>query len=171
MSYCFIYFGKRNLQIIVIFKHLKLVLHCFTDRKKDLIKLQAGEYIALAKVETQLKLCPLVDNLCVYADSNRMYVVALVVPNMKNLENLAKEMNIVIGWPYICEEPEIIAAVLKSIQAQGVRSKLAKFEIPQKVTMVPDVWTPDTGLVTPAFKLKRKNIELFYLSKILRMYK
>ncbi|ESO09269.1 hypothetical protein HELRODRAFT_190440 [Helobdella robusta] len=140
------------------------------DRKKDLIKLQTGEYIALAKVETQLKLCPLVDNLCVYADSNKMYIVCLVVPNRKNLESLAHEMGLSIGWPYICEDENINKAVLTSLQMQAVKSKLNKFEIPQRLTMVPDVWTPDTGLVTPAFKLRRKNIESFYFTEILRMY-
>ena len=38
-----------------------------TDRKKDLVKLQHGEYIALAQVETVLKMCPLVDQICVVA--------------------------------------------------------------------------------------------------------
>lgn len=37
------------------------------DRKKDLVKLQAGEYVSLGKVEACLKLCPLIDNICVFA--------------------------------------------------------------------------------------------------------
>lgn len=40
----------------------------FPDRKKDLVKLQAGEYVSLGKVEAVLKSCPLVDNICVYAN-------------------------------------------------------------------------------------------------------
>lgn len=38
------------------------------DRKKDLVKLQAGEYVSLGKVEAMLKSCPLVDNICAYAN-------------------------------------------------------------------------------------------------------
>lgn len=37
------------------------------DRKKDLVKLQAGEYVSLGKVEAALKNCPLIDNICAYA--------------------------------------------------------------------------------------------------------
>lgn len=37
------------------------------DRKKDLVKLQIGEYVPLGKVEATLKNCPLVDNICAYA--------------------------------------------------------------------------------------------------------
>jgi len=44
------------------------------DRKKDLVKLQLGEYVSLGKVESQLKTHPLVENICVYGDS---YQVAL----------------------------------------------------------------------------------------------
>lgn len=44
---------------------------CFPDRKKDLVKLQAGEYVSLGKVEAILKNCPYVDNICAYA--NRYY--------------------------------------------------------------------------------------------------
>ena len=51
------------------------------DRKKDLVKLQQGEYVSLAKVETALKLSPLVENLCVFADSSKNFTVALVTPN------------------------------------------------------------------------------------------
>uniref|UniRef100_A0A3Q4GMK3 long-chain-fatty-acid--CoA ligase n=1 Tax=Neolamprologus brichardi TaxID=32507 RepID=A0A3Q4GMK3_NEOBR len=38
------------------------------DRKKDLVKLQAGEYVSLGKVEAMLKNCPLIDNICAYAN-------------------------------------------------------------------------------------------------------
>lgn len=39
-----------------------------SDRKKDLVKLQAGEYVSLGKVESALKNCSLIDNICAYAN-------------------------------------------------------------------------------------------------------
>lgn len=55
---------------------------CFKiiDRKKDLVKLQVGEYVSLGKVESELKTCPYVDNICVYGDATKQFCVALVVP-------------------------------------------------------------------------------------------
>ena len=48
------------------------------DRKKDLVKLQLGEYVSLGKVEATLKTNHLVENICVYGDPYKKYTVALV---------------------------------------------------------------------------------------------
>ena len=71
------------------------------DRKKDLVKLQHGEYVSLSKVESELKTCPLVDNICVYADSTRKFVVALLMPNTEKLMNVAHESNHIIYSNYL----------------------------------------------------------------------
>ena len=51
------------------------------DRKKDLVKLQLGEYVSLGKVEARLKTHPLVENVCVYGDPYKKFTVALIVPS------------------------------------------------------------------------------------------
>lgn len=61
------------------------------DRQKDLVKLQHGEYVSLGKVESELKINSLVDNICIYADPTKMFPVALLVPNFDQLKNLAEK--------------------------------------------------------------------------------
>merc|ERR1719334_1014318 len=130
------------------------------DRKKDLVKLQAGEYVSLGKVETGLINCPLVDNLCVYADSFKDFVVALVVPNASNVKKAAGKLGVDTSkWDEVVVNPLVEKEVLKGLQEAGNKAKLERFELPQRVCLVSEVWTPDSGLVTDAFKLKRKNIE------------
>lgn len=51
-----------------------------------------------------------------------------------------------------------------------ITGKLEKFEIPTAIKMVPEAWTPDMGLVTAAFKLKRKDIQLKYQKELNRLY-
>jgi long-chain acyl-CoA synthetase len=40
----------------------------------------------------------------------------------------------------------------------GKQGRLEKFEIPMKIKLLPEPWTPESGLVTAALKLKRENI-------------
>ena len=49
-------------------------------------------------------------------------------------------------------------------------AKLQRFEIPQKLLLCSEMWTPDKELVTEALKLKRKNIQRFYQQDIEKMY-
>jgi len=109
--------------------HYTSMLSMLLDRKKDLVKLQAGEYVSLAKVETSLKLCSLIDNLCLYADSSKMFTVALVVPNRKNLEALAQVIGIAndVHWPELCDHLAIEKEVLSQLQAHGLKSNYCFF--------------------------------------------
>ena len=45
-----------------------------------------------------------------------------------------------------------------------------KFEIPKAITLLPELWTPDSGLITAAMKLKRKEIENRFCNQIDYMY-
>nr|XP_042706995.1 long-chain-fatty-acid--CoA ligase 4 isoform X2 [Chrysemys picta bellii] len=140
------------------------------DRKKDLVKLQAGEYVSLGKVEAALKNCPLIDNICAYAKSDQSYVISFVVPNQKKLTVLAEQKGVQGTWVEICNNPIMEAEILKEIKEVADKMKLERFEIPIKVRLSPEPWTPETGLVTDAFKLKRKELKNHYLNDIERMY-
>lgn len=43
--------------------------------------------------------------------------------------------------------------------------------MPKKLYLVAEQWTPQSGLLTEALKLKRKNIEKEYQEQIEEMYK
>lgn len=92
----------------------------FTDRKKDLVKLQLGEYVSLGKVESELKTCPVVENICVYGDANKAYTVALVVPNPHYLEEIASNLGITgKSLEELCSNPQIEKAVLQELVEQA----------------------------------------------------
>ena len=48
----------------------------------------------------------------------------------------------------------------------GKKCSLEKFEVPTKITLSPEIWTPESGLVTAAFKLKRKCIQVRFRCSI-----
>ncbi|KAH8399352.1 hypothetical protein KR215_008220 [Drosophila sulfurigaster] len=153
-----------------IFRSL-LTQQYFTDRKKDLVKLQAGEYVSLGKVESELKTCGIIENICVYGDPTKQFTVALVVPNQKGLEELAERHGLKNkSFEELCSSPIMEKAILKEISDHSRKCKLQKHEVPAAITLCKEVWSPDMGLVTAAFKLKRKDIQDKYQHDINRMY-
>ncbi|XP_029471437.1 long-chain-fatty-acid--CoA ligase 3 [Rhinatrema bivittatum] len=140
------------------------------DRKKDLVKLQAGEYVSLGKVESALKNISLIDNICAYANSDQSYVIGFVVPNQKELLELAKRKGINGNLEELCNNREMENEVLRVMTESSASAALEKFEMPVKIRLSPEPWTPETGLVTDAFKLKRKELRTHYQADIERMY-
>lgn len=95
------------------------------DRKKDLVKLQAGEYVSLGKVESELKTCPLIENICVYGDPSKHYTVALAVPNQKHLEELADKIGLERQtFEEMCSNSLLERAVVKEVAEHGQKSEL-----------------------------------------------
>ena len=112
----------------------------------------------------------LTENICVYGDSSSSYVVCLVVPDRNKLTVLAEKLNLSTNFEEICRSPEIAAQVLKELNTHARKVKLEKFETPRAVTLCPELWTPESGLVTAAFKLKRKPITDYYSKELKQMY-
>ncbi|KIH69359.1 AMP-binding enzyme [Ancylostoma duodenale] len=146
------------------------LITAITDRKKDLLKLAHGEYISLGKVETNILTNHGVETVCAYGDSSKDYLVALVVPERKYLKKLAEELNVGSeDMEELCKDKKVVEAVLKEIQSH-VSGKLQRVEIPKKILLCPEPWTPASGLVTEALKLKRKAIEKAFKEDIEKLY-
>uniref|UniRef100_A0A914WWP9 long-chain-fatty-acid--CoA ligase n=1 Tax=Plectus sambesii TaxID=2011161 RepID=A0A914WWP9_9BILA len=142
------------------------------DRKKDLVKLQNGEYVSLARIESVLLTSSLVDNICLHGNSMHDYLVGLVVPNEKNVKKLAEQLNVdTSDWEEVCENEEVNKNVLKELTNHATKNSLNKSEVPGKIYLCSEAWTADEGLLTEALKLKRRPIEQKYkkeLEKILQ---
>jgi len=111
----------RNFFILIfIYVDPNVSQHSSTDRKKDLVKLQLGEYVSLGKVESELKTCPAVENICVYGDANKAYTVALIVPNSHYLEEIASNLGIISkSFEELCSNPQIEKMVLQDLVEQA----------------------------------------------------
>jgi len=141
------------------------------DRKKDLVKMQGGEYVSLGKVESLMKLHPAVENICVFGDSKRSNPVALVVPGevwlQKALARMGKDN---MSRAEACLDPAVVADVLEKLKKHAATQKLQRFEIPDSIFLVAEPWTPESGLITAAFKLKRKALENTFKDDLVELY-
>eukprot|EP00092_Neocalanus_flemingeri_P026489 GFUD01028711.1.p1 GENE.GFUD01028711.1~~GFUD01028711.1.p1 ORF type:complete len:467 (-),score=150.95 GFUD01028711.1:1201-2568(-) len=141
------------------------------DRKKDLVKLQFGEYVSLGKVESVLKGCPVVANVCIFGESSKSYVVAVICPVKEILIEIAKKFGKEeMAWEEMMVDKDLTGAVLREVINHGKGARLEKFEVPGAVTLTGIEWTPETGLVTAALKLKRKPLVDHYKADNDRMY-
>ncbi|KAK1300435.1 hypothetical protein QJS10_CPB13g00647 [Acorus calamus] len=141
------------------------------DRKKDIVKLQHGEYVSLGKVEAALIVSPYVDNLMLHADPFRNYCVALVVPSPNSVEDWAQKQGITYtDFSDLCQKEETIKEVYGSLLKAAKATRLQKFEIPSKIKLLPDPWTPEAGLVTAALKLKREVIRKTFALELSKLY-
>ena len=164
------YFATGDIGEVLPSGDLKII-----DRKKDLVKLQGGEYVSLNKVESFIKLLSLVDNCCVIADPTKANCVLLACGNVKkaremllkseesvSVEDLVKELN---------TNKAAMQSFVKEMTDHCLKQGLERFEIPTRVCFVKEAWLPDSGLVTDSLKLKRKEIEKFYAKEIAALYK
>ena len=133
------------------------------DRKKQLVKLPSGKYVALGNVESILTQSKLAAMVCVLWRPSKNGIVAIMIPN--ELESFKKEQNL--------EKTRL----LESIETAVVKHWLEEFEgllpkyaIPKAVCLVDGPWTPESGLVTAALKIKRKAIEKHYQSQADKLF-
>lgn len=49
-------------------------------------------------------------------------------------------------------------------------ARLEKSEIPAKIKLLPEPWTPESGLVTAALKLKREVIRKTFSDDLAKLY-
>ncbi|TPX47220.1 hypothetical protein SeLEV6574_g00968 [Synchytrium endobioticum] len=145
------------------------------DRKKNLVKLANGEYIALEKMEAVYNTSSYVQSLCLHADSEQTFPVAIVVPAEQAIRNLAEEKNL-IDNPQGTELQNIVS--IKEIQktlhedliSVGKKGGLKGTELIGASTVVAETWTAENGFLTAAQKLKRKDIIKKYQAEINKMY-
>ncbi|TXG52980.1 hypothetical protein EZV62_022149 [Acer yangbiense] len=142
------------------------------DRKKDIVKLQHGEYVSLGKVEAALSVSPYVDNIMLHADPFHSYCVALVVAAQHAVEDWAANQGIVYAdFAELCDKEETVKEVHASLVKVAKNARLEKFEIPAKIILLSNPWTPETGLVTAALKIKREAIRKAFADELAKLYK
>ena len=93
-----------------------------------------------------------------------------LVYSRAHLESMSHKLGKTISYEEMMCDPDVEKAVLTSLHGHGLKEGLEKFEVPHVLTLVPEVWTPESGLITAAFKIKRKVIQTLYQKAIDRMY-
>ena len=136
-----------------------------TDRKKDLMKLSLGKYIAPQAIENLLRQSDLIEQ-AVVIGHQRKYPIALIVPNLENLKAFAKRNN--ISTTDMSSNKDIIEHLRK--QVANLTRDLADYERIKKIAILPKEFTVEDGELTPTLKVRRKIVEEKYKDVINSLY-
>lgn len=118
--------------------HLRII-----DRKKNLVKTQNGEYIALEKLESVYRAAPVVGNICVYAAQDKAKPIAIIVPVEAALQKLASSVGTKSGSiDEMIHDKKLNGAVVKELQNAGRQGGLTGIELVDGVVMAEEEWTP-----------------------------
>jgi long-chain acyl-CoA synthetase len=145
--------------------YLKIV-----DRKKELIITAGGKNISPANLEAALKMIPLVGQACAVGEQ-KPFVTALVVLDPDAAAVWAVEHGLT-GDAATTVEMAQNAAVIAEVEA-GLIEAMANFnnaEAVKKVKVLGAEWLPDTELLTPTSKLKRRGILSTFADEIDALY-
>ncbi|KAL0365461.1 UNVERIFIED_CONTAM: Long chain acyl-CoA synthetase 2 [Sesamum angustifolium] len=132
------------------------------DRKKNIFKLSQGEYVAVESIESVYSRCPLITSIWVYGNSFESFLVAVVVPEKKALEEWAANNQEKGDFQSLCSNIKARKYILDELNGT------AKHIIGVHLEPVP--FGIDRDLVTPTFKLKRPQLLTYYKECIDQLY-
>jgi long-chain acyl-CoA synthetase len=143
--------------------YLKIV-----DRKKELIITSGGKNISPANLEAALKMIPLVGQACAIGD-NRKYIAALLVldPDVSPIWAAAHGKGD-RTLAELADDDDVISAVQQAVDE--VNEQFAQVEQIKRFTLLGEEWLPDSDVLTPTSKLKRRGIHARYAKQIEAMY-
>jgi long-subunit acyl-CoA synthetase (AMP-forming) len=143
--------------------YLKIV-----DRKKELIITSGGKNISPANLEAALKTIPLVGQAAAIGD-NRKFVSAILVLDPEGAVVWARQHGLDgLDLSALAGHPDVQAEVQRGVEA--VNAQFAQVEQIKKFTLIGEEWLPDSEVLTPTSKLKRRGVNARYAEQIEAMY-
>ena len=137
-------------------------------RKKDLIITAGGKNIAPQPIETAIASHPLVSTAVVVGEAHK-FPAALIVPDPLELVEWAKGLGKDTTDPIaLMSDPDLEAEILKHLQE--VNQALARVEQIKRIKILPEVWGPDSDVMTPTMKVKRAVVAQKYADAIENLY-
>ncbi|EAY01067.1 AMP-binding enzyme family protein [Trichomonas vaginalis G3] len=141
------------------------------DRMGSIFKLSQGEYVAAESLSQVYDSVPIVLQSFIYGDSSRTFLVAIIVPRKAEVLKFFNKTEMTDDeYKQACESPELKKEILERLKNAATESKLFGYQRINNIAIEPSPWTLENEFMTPTFKLKRKKLELRYMSTIEKLY-
>jgi len=131
------------------------------DRKKNIFKLQQGEYVAAEKVENIYMKGAFLAEIFLHGESTETFCVCIGVPNKKALHELAISKGIEGDFSELCRHDTIRVEVLSDLNKVGKEAGLAGFEQAKNIYLDHQSFV-EKGIVTNTMKIQRHEAKKAY---------
>jgi fatty acid CoA ligase FadD9 len=130
----------------------------YVDRRKNVLKLSQGEFVAVSRLEALFVTSPLVRQIFVYGNSERAYLLAVIVPAEDALNRAGGG-------------GELKALLRESLQQTATDAELNSYEIPRDFLIETVPFSTGNGLLSDARKLLRPRLTDRYGERLEQMYR
>jgi long-chain acyl-CoA synthetase len=127
-----------------------------TDRKKEMFKTSGGKYIAPQVIEGKLKEDPLIEQAMVVG-ADQKFPSALVIPSFADLKGWCKRNGVPDASNEELIRNEKIVELYEGL-VKKYNQSFAQWEQVKRIVLLPELWTVESGEMTPTMKVKRKAI-------------
>ncbi|MFS8103088.1 thioester reductase domain-containing protein [Lentzea alba] len=126
------------------------------DRLKSVLKLSQGEFVAVARLESVFAAGPLVRQIFVYGNSERSYLLAVVVPTADALERYDRE--------------RLVELLIDSFRQIAKDTRLKSYEIPRGLLLETEPFSQANGLLSDQRKLLWPKLVERYGERLEQLY-
>lgn len=140
-----------------------------TDRKKEIFKTSGGKYVAPALIENELKQSRFIEQVMVVGEGEKM-PAALIQPNFEFIKDwiVKKHKDVHTNNKSIASSQIVKDRIQKEVDEAN--KKFGHWEQVKAFELTPEIWSVDSGLLTPTMKLKRKVIKEKYIDLYNKIY-
>jgi fatty acid CoA ligase FadD9 len=130
----------------------------YVDRRNNVLKLSQGEFVAVARLEAVFASAALVHQIFVYGNSERPYLLAVVVPTADALERFADDAD------------GLKAALSESLRQTAKLAELQSYEVLVDFLVESVPFSEDNGLLSGVGKLLRPKLKEYYGERLEELY-
>ncbi|KAM1463231.1 hypothetical protein ACFX1Q_047239 [Malus domestica] len=140
------------------------------DRKKNLIKLSQGEYVALEYLENVYGVASIIEDIWVYGNSFKSMIVAVVVPEEETAKKWAYLNGHMGSFSDLCSLDQLKDHIMAELKLIAERNKLSGFQYIKGIIIEPRPFDMERDLVTATLKKKRNHLLKYYQVQIDQLY-
>ncbi|GAA1961761.1 AMP-dependent synthetase/ligase [Nocardioides panacihumi] len=138
-----------------------------TGRKKEILVTAGGKNVAPAVLEDRLRAHALVDQ-CIVVGDGQPFIAALITLDSESLPAWAAAHGKPVDLAVLIDDPELVAEI--QVAVDDANKAVSKAEAIRKFAILPDVWTEESGQLTPSLKLKRNVVMKEFRDQVEALY-